>query len=165
MSRCVDTAGQARVRERSTINTVTGCWRWIGASRGVGYGALKVDGQVIDAHRYAWLVFNGPIPAGMQVLHKCDNRACVNPAHLELGNASKNRADAIARGAVDPGVFSRRRRIPPAQLAMVIGDYDGGVSLRQLVVKYGIPATTLRRLLVANGRRLPGASSMGGNAT
>jgi hypothetical protein len=154
----IDINGQARVRERSVVNTVTGCWRWIGASRGIGYGAVKVGGRVVDAHRYAWVVFNGPIPAGMQVLHRCDNRACVNPAHLELGDARKNRADAIARGAVDPVASARARRRPlhPGTLSRIVREYDGGVSIRQLTVKHNVPSTTLRRLLQAQGRRLPG---------
>jgi hypothetical protein len=152
----INAAGQDRVRRRSSVNPVTGCWRWIGASRGVGYGAVKVGGRVIDAHRYAWEVFHGAIPEGQHVLHKCDNRACVNPEHLELGTPSKNRADAIARGAIDPKANCRRRRVSPARLARIVRDYDAGVSLKQLVGKHHIPPTTLRRLLVAGGRRLPG---------
>lgn len=147
--------GQARVRSRSMVNPVTGCWRWIGASRGVGYGAVKVNGRVVDAHRYAWSVFNGEIPAGMLVLHKCDNRACVNPDHLELGDAAKNRADAFSRGSIDPKANARRRRITPARLARIARDYDAGVSVKRLATTHRIPPTTLRRLLVAAGRRLP----------
>jgi hypothetical protein len=150
------THGQGRIKSGAVENPVTGCWRWVGASRGLGYGAIKVDGRVLDAHRYSWPVFRGPIPEGKQVLHKCDNRACVNPDHLELGDARKNRADAIARGAVDPKAFARRRPISPARLARILRDYDGGVSVRQLVTKHGLPSTSLRRLLVAEGRALPG---------
>lgn len=154
----IDIEGQARVRARSIVNTVTGCWRWVGAGRGIGYGAVKVGGRVVDAHRYAWAVFNGPVPDGMQVLHRCDNRACVNPAHLELGTAKKNRDDAIARGAVDPVAAARARRRPlhPTRVRQIVRDYDGGVSIRQLTAKHNVPSTTLRRLLQSQGRRLPG---------
>jgi hypothetical protein len=147
--------GQRRIRSRSMVNPITGCWRWIGASRGVGYGAVKVGGRVIDAHRYSWAVFNGAIPSGVQVLHKCDNRACVNPEHLELGTAAKNHADAIARGSIDPKANARRRRVSPARLERITRDYDGGVSVKQLAAAHRIPVTTLRRLLLAAGRRLP----------
>jgi hypothetical protein len=146
--------GQQRIRIRAVVNPVTGCWRWTGASRGVGYGAIKVDGRVIDAHRYSWLMFHGEIPGGKQVCHKCDNRACVNPDHLELGDHSTNRADAITRGGASARI-TRRRPLPAGQLERILSDYDGGVSVRQLCGKHGIPSTSLRRLLVTNGRKLP----------
>lgn len=76
-----------------------GCWPWQGASMTSGYGSFGVErGQMVGAHRYSWQIANGPIPNGMWVLHTCDNRPCVNPAHLWLGSALDNNRDAIAKG-------------------------------------------------------------------
>jgi hypothetical protein len=149
--------GQLLIMARSTVNSVTGCWRWLGGGRGLGYGAIKVGGRVIDAHRYSWLVFRGSIPNGKQVLHRCDNRSCVNPEHLEIGDAAKNRVDAITRGAFDgkAAAAARRQPITGEQLSQVLHDYDGGVSVRQLAVAHNVPPTTLRRLLKREGRTLP----------
>lgn len=77
----------------------TGCWEWLGARANGGYGLFAVQNpRRITAHRYSWELHNGPIPAGMHVLHHCDNPPCVNPAHLFLGTASDNMRDMLAKG-------------------------------------------------------------------
>ena len=78
-----------------------GCWLW--RVRGARYPRIKVEGQVKDkAHRVAWRLYRGEIPAGMQVLHAahsvCGSKACVNPEHLHLGTQRDNVREAIAEG-------------------------------------------------------------------
>lgn len=67
----------------------TGCWVWMAAKR-AGYGAVWVEGRYLAAHRlsYEWCV--GPIPEGKQLDHRCRNRACINPAHLEPVSCEEN---------------------------------------------------------------------------
>jgi hypothetical protein len=67
----------------------TGCWLWIGASYSNGYGTIDNTG----AHRVSFEIYNGKIPEGMQVLHRCDVRPCVNPEHLFLGDRFINMRD------------------------------------------------------------------------
>lgn len=57
-----------------------------------GYGAIRHQG-VVGGHRFIWTLLFGPIPAGMHVLHKCDNPACINPVHLFLGTHQDNMRD------------------------------------------------------------------------
>ena len=61
----------------------SGCWLWLGVIEANGYGALGVRGRKVYAHRLAFEVFRGEIPAGMDTDHLCRNRACCNPEHLE----------------------------------------------------------------------------------
>lgn len=66
------------------------CWEWTASTNGNGYGKIKADGQTRRAHRVSWELTNGPIPEGMDLDHRCGNRACVNPAHLRVTTRSQN---------------------------------------------------------------------------
>ena len=85
----------------------TDCWHWCGVRISGGYGRMTYKGRSQVAHRLAWIAWNGPIPEGMYVLHRCDNRACVNPDHLWLGTYSDNLKDCWAKGR-HPGRRNKR---------------------------------------------------------
>lgn len=76
------------------------CFPWGRAIGNHGYGVLRHNGKTVLAHRYVWEQCVGPIPEGMQVLHKCDNRACFRWDHLFLGTQKDNIQDAMSKGRV-----------------------------------------------------------------
>lgn len=78
-----------------------GCWLWIGARTGQGYGSLSVgypERIHVPAHRLSYELNVGPIPDGLWVLHACDNPPCVRPDHLFLGSCQDNVDDKCAKG-------------------------------------------------------------------
>lgn len=77
---------------------LAGCWEWTAGRFNTGYGSFSFRGQNMPAQRFAWLAFVGPILEGSSVLHRCDNRGCVKPMHLFLGDARTNSLDRWAKG-------------------------------------------------------------------
>lgn len=73
------------------------CWMWKNYKDKDGYGQYSVKSYPIQAHRFSWIHFNGEIPDGLCILHKCDTPACVNPTHLFLGTKRDNAKDMASK--------------------------------------------------------------------
>lgn len=76
------------------------CWLWTASRSTGGYGRFHYGPgtQWHNAQRISWILERGPIPDGLFVLHMCDTRLCVNPAHLFLGTHRDNVFDAVRKG-------------------------------------------------------------------
>ena len=74
------------------------CWECTSHARRRGYPTLCRSGKHFTMSRYIWERKFGQIPNGMFVLHKCDNKSCINPEHLFLGTTKDNMQDAIQKG-------------------------------------------------------------------
>lgn len=74
------------------------CWEWLAHKTDCGYGRISIGGEMLSAHRVSWSIHFGPIPPGLCVCHKCDNKLCVNPSHLFLGTITDNNRDKSAKG-------------------------------------------------------------------
>lgn len=95
--------GDLPPRMQTKIIAEDGCWTWIGALNQKGYPlwhpSVKVMKQLenrsMRAHRIAYQLLKGPIPAGLQLDHVCRNRRCINPAHMEPCTNRENTVRAL----------------------------------------------------------------------
>ncbi len=126
-----------------------GCWRWTGVHNRDGYGSFwngerfpgkegKRGGPVmVLAHRWAFEFFCGPIPVGLNVLHRCDNPDCVNPNHLFLGTQADNVKDCIDKGR--RGKPIRWHKLSREVHEEIARRYElEGISQSELGAEYGI---------------------------
>lgn len=86
----------ATIARRSVVNA-NGCALWQGMTNHKGYGMIRCGGLMMTVHRAAYTLRHGPIPDGMHVLHKCDQRTCSTDECLFLGTNTDNIADKCAK--------------------------------------------------------------------
>lgn len=126
------------------------CWVWRGHVDEIGYGRFPYEGEN-KAHRVAYALFNGAIPNGMLVLHKCDNRQCVNPAHLFLGTQKDNMADMSAKDrGVAPRLFGERNpmsKLSAEQVAEIRAMVEGGAKQIDACKRFGVSPMTVSRII------------------
>ena len=115
----------------SNVDKTGDCWEWVGGCSGAGYGRFCYAGKAVEAHRLSWEMHFGSIPKGKFVCHHCDNRGCVRPDHLFLGESRDNMRDmhVKARG---------RAKLSPAEVIEIRKAHQARVPLAELAALYGV---------------------------
>ncbi len=137
---------EQRFVEKFKINEATGCWEWTGHIASDGYGIFWPDGtrsekMRVRAHRFSYERSRGPIPAGLFVCHRCDNRKCLNPDHLFLGTDADNSADKVKEGRQAYGTKIPQAKLTEKEVIAIRGTI--GISQRALAKQYGVSCTTI----------------------
>lgn len=88
-----------RIQSKISPEPNSGCWLWTASLDGKGYGQISMNGRPRRAHRVVYEAERGPIPAGLDLDHKCRNPVCVNPDHLEPVTRAVNLARGIGNRA------------------------------------------------------------------
>ena len=128
-----------------------GCWIWIGGKLGrLKHGGFWDGKQMTYAHRVSYEFVNGPIPEGKEIMHICDNPACVNPNHLMLGSHAENMLDAKTKGRTSGGfhfVHEENRslgekhgqsKLTDNDIREIRQKYDSGIKVNELARQYGM---------------------------
>jgi len=134
----------------TTDNNEDACWPWKASLRSSGYGQFYFRGRPTNASRVAYELAYGPVPAGMDVCHRCDNPPCVRPSHLFIGTRRENMFDAKRKGRLRAprGEANPKAKITAVQVAAIRAEYAaGGATHRSLGAKYGLNHSTVGDIL------------------
>lgn len=125
-----------------------GCHEWNSTLHRDGYGKFYFRGKQLPAHRVSYMLQVGEIKAGMWVLHNCDNRKCVNPEHLYLGDAKQNVKDKIERCS-----WWGNMRIPKETVQKAIDLYEQGWTQQRIADHIGVHQTQVSRYIRKSQRK------------
>jgi hypothetical protein len=144
---------QARIESDVQMEPTSGCWLWVGSLNSCGYGSIKWKNKTHIAHRVFYAELVSPIPEGLFVCHRCDNRVCVNPHHLFLGTAKDNSDDRVRKGRSGWGFGSKsaNSKLTEADIPIIRELDSRGVGLREIAKRFGVHYFTIWSVLT--GRR------------
>lgn len=140
---------RSKILHRSIPVPEAGCWLWLAGTNASGYGIINHGSKSVLAHRLSWTAFVGQIPEGMHVLHRCDTRPCVNPAHLFIGTNFDNVQDKVRkhRAIGQPGEQNRNAKLSRDDVLLIRSDTRGCYRIAR---DFGVSPQTIWRVKTNN---------------
>lgn len=132
------TSAVGRILADVTLIEQTGCWELSRRIAVDGYGQIKIDGKTVKTHRVIYSALIGEIPDGFVVRHKCDNRKCNNPVHLEAGTYQDNSSDMVERDRQRKGETHQTAKLSDADALEIVRLVEGGTTHQEIADRFGI---------------------------
>jgi len=137
---------EARDRFFSKVNKTETCWLWAGSKNTHGYGQVKYRGKISHCHRISWFLTGYTIPEGHLIRHKCRNRHCVNPEHLETGTYADNEADKIRDGTDNRGIKHVLSKLTEDQVRVIRARHTE--SGKKLAEEFDVSRATIHGIIL-----------------
>ena len=112
------TPAVGRFQQKYYVDGETGCWEWTDVKSHNGYGRFSIQSKMIQAPHFSYLIHKGNL-GGFRVLHRCDNRGCVNPEHLFLGTHQDNMDDMVSKGRSIRGVKHHKVKLKESEVILI----------------------------------------------
>ena len=140
-----------RIKSKIKVNEDTGCWEWVGAKNGRGYGKVYYEKENTYTHRLAFkLCFKVELTPEIFICHKCNNTSCCNPSHLFAGTAKDNTDDCIAKGRLKPGIShgdkNGRAKLKSEQVREIHLKLLNGQALHSIACEYSVSYSIIRNI-------------------
>lgn len=126
-----------------------GCWIWRGSKNSSGYGLFFIGKKSNLAHRISWEFTYGFSPDRLVVCHRCDNRACVNPEHLFLGDNKDNARDKMEKGRYVQAYGNSKLTIDDVFEIRKLW-IEEKYSQTELAKKYGVGHSCINRIILGD---------------
>ena len=124
------------------IDRASGCWNCTSHQPGnAGYPLDNNNGLMTTLHRHIYMQQTGrSLPSHIFVMHTCDNKMCINPAHLREGTAADNIRDAANKNRM---AYGERHCMAKLKSHEAVAIAHSGETLKRLATRYGVAVSTI----------------------
>lgn len=135
---------EKRFRRKVSEPRDGGCTEWLGWKNNSGYGMIKSSSRPYKhllAHRVSYELHHGDIPEGMDVMHTCDNKVCVNPEHLRVGTRKENMEDMVAKNR------QKTSKLTEVDFERIQDMRTHGLTMREIAKQFGVSRPLISLIL------------------